>query len=166
MEYENEAAFQERVYCAAVDAGWLVYFTRDSRGSPRGYPDLTMVKDGRMVCAELKSRRGKRPSVAQSAWLVALGQVPGVDARIWYAYDAESADSVIETLGIDPEYWAFICAGNNAEGAPAPDIWFQRQDSRQTGRPVRMWYDGYGGNPRRGSPARGLVDAVASGKFS
>jgi hypothetical protein len=68
----TEAAWQRVVTEALTRYHWIVYHTRDSRGSRRGYPDLTAahVIHG-VIFAELKSERGRlRPE--QREWLNTL----------------------------------------------------------------------------------------------
>ena len=79
MKRMPEKEMQEQVIEAATVGGWLVYYTRDSRRCPPGYPDLTLVRE-RVMFVELKTSVGEiRP--AQQHWhdrLVAAG----ADARI------------------------------------------------------------------------------------
>ena len=87
--------------------GWMVYHTYDSRRSDAGFPDLVMVRGGRVIFAELKydkgyadwddrkpKRRGKI-SEAQQAWIDALSNVFGVECYVW-----KYPDSVDELLRI------------------------------------------------------------------
>ena len=67
----SEKHFTAQVVELAERCGWLVYHTFDSRRSQPGYPDLTMVRDGRVIFAELKTVKG-RLSAAQKLWLAAL----------------------------------------------------------------------------------------------
>lgn len=81
---QTEKQFQEAIVRLAELQGWLVYHTHDSRRSNPGFPDLVLVHRGestqtvprncRLVFAELKTQKG-RTSVAQAAWLEALGVV-------------------------------------------------------------------------------------------
>lgn len=57
--------------------GWRCYFTWNSKHSPAGYPDLTMVRPPRLVFAELKSEHG-RVTAEQAAWLQDLCQIANV----------------------------------------------------------------------------------------
>lgn len=68
---ETEKQFEAAVVEYAKLTGWLVYHTRDSRGSVAGFPDLMMVRGDRLVVAELKTEKG-RVSPAQQQWLDAL----------------------------------------------------------------------------------------------
>ena len=77
-----EADFQASVIELAGVLGWLSYFTADSRQSPRGFPDLTMVRGDRLLFAELKRGR-RKPTEPQTAWLEALGKAKRVSARVW-----------------------------------------------------------------------------------
>lgn len=58
-EAMTERVFQDAVTEFAQLHGWLVYHTHDSRRSAPGFPDLTMVRNGRVVFAELKTERGR-----------------------------------------------------------------------------------------------------------
>ena len=77
----SEKALQSAVVEAAQYGGWLVHFVADSRRSPAGWPDLTLVHmtTGRVIYAELKTARG-RLTIAQAVWLDAL-RIRG-DARV------------------------------------------------------------------------------------
>lgn len=70
----SEREFQAAVVELARWCGWRCYHTFDSRRSVAGFPDLVMVRDDRLVVAELKSARG-RVSVEQQGWLDAFGVV-------------------------------------------------------------------------------------------
>lgn len=79
---QTEKGFQATVIAFARLHGWTVYHTFDSRRSAAGYPDLTLVKGGRLLFVELKSEAGKT-TAAQRAWLCLLGAVPGVEVYEW-----------------------------------------------------------------------------------
>ena len=73
MIKQSESEFQKAVIEYAELRQWLVYHTHDSRRSAKGFPDLCMVRDDRVVFAELKTMRGKI-TAEQSLWLDALGR--------------------------------------------------------------------------------------------
>ena len=79
---ESEKEFQARIVKLAKENGWLVYHTRDSRGSQEGYPDLTMARRARIVFAELKVK-GRKLTKAQDEWLNVLEECPGAEAHLW-----------------------------------------------------------------------------------
>lgn len=79
---ETEAGFQAAVVHLASMRGWQVYHDYDSRRSAAGFPDLCLVRDGRVLFAELKTERG-RLRTEQRAWLVALGLCAGVEVYLW-----------------------------------------------------------------------------------
>ena len=54
----TETQLQSAILEFARLNGWLCYHTYDSRHSAKGFPDLCMVRGGRMVFAELKSEKG------------------------------------------------------------------------------------------------------------
>lgn len=62
--------------------GWRRYHTFWSKHSAKGYPDECLVRDGRLIYAELKSERGK-VTPDQQAWLDDLQAVPGVEIYCW-----------------------------------------------------------------------------------
>lgn len=68
---QSEDEFQADVIGLAKLLGWRVYHTRDSRGSDSGFPDLVLVRRGRLIFAELKTDTGKLRPV-QEAWLTDL----------------------------------------------------------------------------------------------
>lgn len=79
----SEDALLAQIKRLALDLGWLVYHTHDSRRSEAGFPDLVLVntKQRRALFRELKRMRG-RVSPDQRIWLDAL-QLVGQDAAIW-----------------------------------------------------------------------------------
>ena len=79
----SEAAFQAAVIRLAKEAGYLVYFTKDSRRSPSGFPDLALAKAGApLILTELKTETGQ-VTPAQAAWIEALGQASSIEAHVW-----------------------------------------------------------------------------------
>lgn len=98
----SEADFQQRVMDAARRAGWLcVHFrpAKTQRGvwvtpmtGDKGFPDLALAKDGRVILAELKSDTGK-PSKEQLAWLAAVGG----HGRLW---SPENWEAILLDLGV------------------------------------------------------------------
>lgn len=77
----SEKTLQEAVERCARLLGYRVYHTHDSRRSEPGYPDLCMVRRGRLVYAELKSAKGRvRPE--QHAWLAELAAA-GAETYLW-----------------------------------------------------------------------------------
>lgn len=80
----SEAELQTNVMQMAKVLGWLTYHTHDSRRSPRGFPDLVMVRGERLIFAELKRQNGKyRPG--QREWLAALDRV--AESYTWRPID-------------------------------------------------------------------------------
>jgi hypothetical protein len=79
----SEAVLQAAVIAVAKTAGYLVYFTKDSRRSPSGFPDLVCAKAGApLILAELKTDVGACTK-AQEAWLTALAASTGVVSAVW-----------------------------------------------------------------------------------
>jgi len=79
----TEKQLQAAVVNLARLLNWRVYHTFLSIRSAPGYPDLCLVRDERLVYAELKGSAGKL-SPAQREWLDALDAVPGVETFVWW----------------------------------------------------------------------------------
>jgi 5-methylcytosine-specific restriction endonuclease McrA len=92
----TEAEFQRQVVELAQLTGWWVYHTHDSRQSNAGFPDLVLIRHGRVVFAELKSRRGKvRPE--QQHVLDLLGTVAAVETFLWRPADWDQVEAVLRS---------------------------------------------------------------------
>ena len=78
----SERDWQATVIEYARTMGWAVYHPWMSLHSASGWPDLSMVRDGRLVFAELKTETG-RVSKSQRAWIALLSAVPGVEVFLW-----------------------------------------------------------------------------------
>ena len=98
----TERELSKQVVAAAKETGWLVYHTFLSKWSKPGFPDLCMVRDGRLLFWELKSTVGK-VTEPQAEWLAALSEVPGVDARIVRPSDLEEVYLLLVGSSIEVE---------------------------------------------------------------
>ena len=90
---QTEKAFQSAVRDYARLRGWRCYCVWDPRHSPKGWPDLVLLRPPRMVVAELKSTRGRLTKEQRETLdiLVACG----VEAFVWWP---ESWDAIEKTL--------------------------------------------------------------------
>jgi hypothetical protein len=88
----TEREFQSSVIDFARACGWRVFHVHDSRRQvapgrfvgdrdAAGFPDLVLVREGRLLFAELKSPEG-RLSQSQRQWLQAL-DMTGAEVAIW-----------------------------------------------------------------------------------
>jgi hypothetical protein len=84
---QSEKAFQATVVAAAEKHGWLVFHWPNALINPI-WPDLTLIRDGRVIFAELKREDG-RLSPKQKARLWELAEA-GMEVYIWRpsAWDA------------------------------------------------------------------------------
>ena len=73
------------VVACAQALGWRVWWTHDSRHSPKGWPDLVLCNGERVLFRELKAGRGKLTN-AQADCLDLL-RVSGLDAAVWHERD-------------------------------------------------------------------------------
>tara|TARA_Y100000310_G_scaffold317685_1_gene370820 strand:+ start:3253 stop:3537 length:285 start_codon:yes stop_codon:yes gene_type:complete len=90
----NEEHFQLSIIELAKLRGYEhIYHTHDSRHSPAGFPDLIMLKGGRMIVAELKMP-GKQPTEEQYFWLCAFSRLTD-DVYLWYPEDRNEIERVV-----------------------------------------------------------------------
>ena len=106
----SEKQFQANVIALARLNHWAVYHAYDSRRSEPGFPDLVLIRDGKLLFAELKTERG-RVSAAQKHWLEELLTV----TRATWRYGA--ADGVVSVYVWRPSQWAQIEAVLTRKGA-------------------------------------------------
>ncbi len=82
-----ERAFQASVRRLALQSGFLIYHTHDSRRSDPGFPDLVLCRPGSLIFAELKTATGKL-SEEQAVWVdVLCHSIPGVECYVWRPED-------------------------------------------------------------------------------
>lgn len=77
----TEAQFQRQITDLADITGWAWYHTHDSRKSPVGYPDLTLLRGASVIILEVKTETGKLRA-GQQDWIDRWAQVPGVIAAV------------------------------------------------------------------------------------
>lgn len=89
----KERDFQSALVASARFAGWKVYYVWNSQHSPKGWPDVVCLKDGRILIYECKTEKGRiRPEQLEC---LALLQAAGIPARIVRPSDM---DSILEEL--------------------------------------------------------------------
>ena len=95
----TETQLQAAIIELARLTGWLVYHTHDSRHSAKGFPDLCMVRCGRVVFSELKSEKGKL-TPEQEQWQIRLVQTDA-EYYVWRPVDwmAGRVDEVLKRRG-------------------------------------------------------------------
>ena len=86
----SEKDMSQNIVDVAQQAGWKVYRTFNSTRSPRGFPDLVMLRAGKLCFWELKSKKGTL-TAQQEEWIYQLHLVPGADVRIVRPDDLEEA---------------------------------------------------------------------------
>jgi len=92
-EKQFEAQVKEVAKIRQVDAYYHPFL---SKWSPKGYPDITIVKVPRLIFAELKSEKGKI-SPEQAEWLELLRQCKTVEAYLWRVNEV-SLEDIAEIL--------------------------------------------------------------------
>ncbi len=92
MSRGREQTFQASVVQLARLLGWRVFYVRDSRGSPAGWPDLTLCRDDRLHFRELKA--GGRLTDEQGAWGDVLTRA-GCDWAVWEPSDWSQIEATL-----------------------------------------------------------------------
>lgn len=90
----SEKDFQRDVIKLCDMYGWLQYHTYDSRMCVAGFPDLVIVKNGRVIFAELKTAIG-RVTGAQEMWIYELLQCKGIEVYVWRPNDMQSIADIL-----------------------------------------------------------------------
>ena len=91
----SEADFQAQVLQLAKLMRWRCYHTHDSRRSEAGFPDLTLVRGGRLIFAELKAEKGKVTG-SQQAWLTDLKDT-GAEVYLWRPSDWVDIERILRS---------------------------------------------------------------------
>src|SRR5262245_36652030 len=82
-----ESTLLAQVRRCALQHGWLLYHTHDSRRSAEGFPDVVLVQPGHPVLFwELKNAT-RKPSKEQQTWLAFLARAEGVEAALFRPKD-------------------------------------------------------------------------------
>ena len=97
----TEAELSRHIIAAAKECGWRCYHTFLSIHSPAGFPDLFLVRNGKVLAWELKSDKGKALP-AQQEWLDALALVPGIEAKVVRPADLEEAYKILAGVLAEP----------------------------------------------------------------
>ena len=93
----SEKEFQAEVIKLAKEFHYLCYHTYRSDRSAAGFPDLVLVRSGRVIFAELKGEKSRgKLSPAQEAWIGALKNCSGVETYVWWPKDMQD---IVEILG-------------------------------------------------------------------
>jgi hypothetical protein len=78
----SEAEWQRTVTDYATLRGWRWFHDNDSRRNKAGLPDLLLVRDRRLVFAELKREKVVGLRREQEAWIRALNVTPA-EVYVW-----------------------------------------------------------------------------------
>lgn len=92
----TERELSQALVNAARTMGWKVYRTWNSINSPKGFPDLTMVRNSRLIFAELKTDSGK-VTPDQEEWAGALVASGRCEYYLWRPADLEAAYKILLT---------------------------------------------------------------------
>ena len=91
-----ESELKSKVRELAIRLGWEYYHTNDSRRSEAGFPDLVLVKNKRLIFAELK-RQNKDPTTEQKKWLFKLIISDSCEVYVWKPSDWNN-DTILNVL--------------------------------------------------------------------
>ena len=100
----SEQEFQTQVIDLARRFGWRYFHARPGRSKQGrwatqmsghiGYPDLTLVRDGQLIFAELKSANGG-VTRSQAVWVHELDAVEHTTAQLWRPHDLETVAELL-----------------------------------------------------------------------
>jgi hypothetical protein len=102
--HATEGEFQEAVISLARLYGWKVAHFRPARTEKgwrtamqgdKGFPDLVLAKQGRVIFAELKAH-GKNPTTDQTEWLAALQGNEKAEVYVWRPEDMEQVRMILD----------------------------------------------------------------------
>jgi hypothetical protein len=88
--------FMPQVIKLAKRHNWKVYHVYNSRKTDPGWPDLVMLKNGRMLVVELKSAKGVT-TPAQDEWLASFNAIHCADilVMVWRPADWPEIEKVL-----------------------------------------------------------------------
>lgn len=89
----SEREFMDTITAYAKLRRWEWYHTFNSMHSRKGFPDLVLVRDGRLVFAEVKRQTGS-VSDEQQYWIDLL-TAAGAEAYVWRPSDWEQVKAVL-----------------------------------------------------------------------
>jgi VRR-NUC domain len=97
----SEIEFQRQLLQLATTLHWLSYHTQDSRNSAKGFPDLVLVRRGRLIFAELKKDDpNSKPTDDQAKWLAELGMVADrhrpVEVYLWRPHMLDEIQEILK----------------------------------------------------------------------
>lgn len=91
----RERDFTKAIIDLAMCHRWLVHHTWDSRRTTgKGFPDIVMVRGGKVIWAELKASDKSRRTDSQLAWADAL-LAAGADYHLWTPSDMPQIEQII-----------------------------------------------------------------------
>ena len=94
----SEKDLQEQILAEAETYNWLVFHDNDSRRNNAGFPDLVLVKGGKIIFAELK-RESKRAKLSdeQDVWIAELKRASSknVMVAVWRPSDRDHIWAVL-----------------------------------------------------------------------
>ncbi len=94
MIFQTEKTFQSAVRDYARLRDWHCYCVWDPRHSPKGWPDLVLLRPPRMVVAELKSTRG-RLTKEQRETLDMLASC-GAETFVWWPDSWDAIEHILK----------------------------------------------------------------------
>lgn len=90
----SERQLQESVQTLAEYLGWWVWHDNDSRRNKAGWPDLVLIRPGRLIFAELKTETG-RLTIEQRRILSML-YAAKQEVYIWRPNDMETIREILK----------------------------------------------------------------------
>ena len=92
----SEKEFRAQVMELVKLFSWKYYFTWNSIRSPKGFPDLVLVKDKRLIFAELKNQDAKLTE-SQQEWIDILSKLNNVEVYVWRPDDLVEISNILKS---------------------------------------------------------------------
>jgi hypothetical protein len=90
----TERQFMGKVEQLAEYCGWWVWHDNDSRRNRAGWPDLVLLRPGRLIFAELKTDTGKLS--AEQRRILSMLKMAGQEVYIWRPTDFETIRGILK----------------------------------------------------------------------
>ena len=90
----TERQFMGKVEQLAEYCGWWVWHDNDSRRNRAGWPDLVLLRPGRLIFAELKTDTGKLS--AEQRRILSMLKMAGQEVYVWRPTDFETIRGILK----------------------------------------------------------------------
>ncbi len=90
----SERQLQQTVETLAEYLGWWVWHDNDSRRNKAGWPDLVLIRPGRLIFAELKTETGRLTD--EQRRILSMLKMAGQEVYVWRPMDMETIRGILK----------------------------------------------------------------------